>query len=239
MLNSPLGGKYMIKSPLGNSQRRVAIDWWLAGGIDAANCIAAYQPKGAADYATSKVNLANSGTYDAYEGTAPDWDAVNGWDFVAYDDLKHLWTGIIPENDQTWSMIVRFSDSTQDRTQAVAGCTNIDGTGSLFIITRRQASDDMIFANGDLLVCGSRQSSGISAIAGTNCFHDAVNLGSIPSGWTVPANEIAIGGRNRSSGAGGKTLYTASFDGCIQAMAIYDIDISAYVAELTTAMNAL
>ncbi len=45
------------------------IPWWLAGGIPAENCIAAYQPKGAASYAASKVNLANPGTYDAYEGT--------------------------------------------------------------------------------------------------------------------------------------------------------------------------
>jgi len=61
--------------------KKTAIDWWLAGGINAANCIAAYQPIGAADYATSKVNLANPGTYDAYEGTAPDWSAVTGWTF--------------------------------------------------------------------------------------------------------------------------------------------------------------
>jgi len=38
--------------------------WWLSGGIAAANCVAAYQPKGAASLEASYVNLANPGTYN-------------------------------------------------------------------------------------------------------------------------------------------------------------------------------
>ena len=58
--------------------------WWLAGGIAAANCVAAYQPKGAASYAASKVNLANPGTYDLVKITNdPDFDAATGWTFDA------------------------------------------------------------------------------------------------------------------------------------------------------------
>ena len=55
--------------------------WYLSGGVSAANCIAAYQPIGAVDYAGSKVNLANLGTYDANnEGThVPTWDVTTKW----------------------------------------------------------------------------------------------------------------------------------------------------------------
>jgi hypothetical protein len=57
--------------------------WWLSGSIPAANCIAAYQPKGAASYAASKVNLANPGTYNATDGAAfPSWDTAVGWTFA-------------------------------------------------------------------------------------------------------------------------------------------------------------
>ena len=58
-----------------------AVDWWLSGGISAANAILAYQAKGAASYAASLVNLANPGTYDAYAGSAPTWAAGTGWVF--------------------------------------------------------------------------------------------------------------------------------------------------------------
>ena len=55
--------------------------WWFAGGISPANCVAAYQAKGAASYAASKVNLANAGTYNLADIVAPSWSAGTGWMF--------------------------------------------------------------------------------------------------------------------------------------------------------------
>jgi hypothetical protein len=82
--------------------------WWLSGGIPAANCIAAYQPKGAASLAASYVNLANPGTYNAAPGVAPTWDAVNGWIF---DGISQYLKG--PIVDQlTGSFVIRFSNIT-------------------------------------------------------------------------------------------------------------------------------
>ena len=43
-------------------------NWWVVAGR---TCVVAYQPKGAATYAASLVNLANPGTYDAVEVDAP------------------------------------------------------------------------------------------------------------------------------------------------------------------------
>jgi hypothetical protein len=102
--------RYTAKDSVGRiNTRRVAVvsaDWWLSGGISAANCIAAYQPKGAVSYAASKVNLANPGTYNATEGTAPAFDTAVGWTFNG--TTMFLETGIVPDlSAQAWSVIVR------------------------------------------------------------------------------------------------------------------------------------
>ena len=78
----------------------VASDWWLSGGISAANCDFAFRAKGAADYAASKVNLANPGTYNASNGAAyPSWSSA-GWAFTyansEYLDVSGLASGDRP-----------------------------------------------------------------------------------------------------------------------------------------------
>ena len=87
-----------------------AVPWWLAGGVDAANAWAVYQPIGAASLADSYVNLANPGTYDAAPGVAPTFAAETGWTFAAARS-QYLTTGIVPP-DSTWTYICRFSDCT-------------------------------------------------------------------------------------------------------------------------------
>lgn len=80
--------------------------WYNATG-DITSCIAYYQSRGAASYADSLVNLANPGTYDLSEGTAPPWDAMRGWKF---DNAlqSYLQTGITPESD--FSYVVKFAN---------------------------------------------------------------------------------------------------------------------------------
>jgi hypothetical protein len=80
--------------------------WWLAGGIDSANCIAAYQPIGAASYAVSLTDLSGSGN-DVIEITAPDWTTTNGWSFDGSTALKQ------PDfafDTETFAVVMRFSD---------------------------------------------------------------------------------------------------------------------------------
>ena len=89
---------------------RAASGWWLSGGISAANCKAAYAPKGAASLVASYSNLNAPGTNDAAPGTAPTWDATNGWIFNGTN--QYLTTGIVPAAG--YSMIVRFSNLTSD-----------------------------------------------------------------------------------------------------------------------------
>lgn len=58
-----------------------ASTWWdLDGTIT--SCVAAYQPKGAASYAASKVNLTGNAVYNLSDGAAyPSWNSATGWLF--------------------------------------------------------------------------------------------------------------------------------------------------------------
>lgn len=209
-------------------QRVAGGGWWdLDGAIS--GCIAAYQPIGAASYAASKVNLANPGTYDATEGDAPSWTVDNGWDFDAAND--YLDTGITPENDQTWSMIIRFDQATTGNLW-IAGVYETT-TAGFGIKAGNLAQTYTQFYNGQRLEVLGMTNSGVLAIAGSNAFKDGSDVGDIGSGGGSITNQIAIGGVYSVG------VIAALFDGRIQATAIYDIDISAYVSDLTTAMNAL
>lgn len=66
-----------------------AAPWWMAAGVTP---IVAYQAKGAASYAASKVNLAQPGTYNATEYVAPSWDAATGWSFNGTDQALRVST---------------------------------------------------------------------------------------------------------------------------------------------------
>jgi hypothetical protein len=82
--------------------------WWLAGGISAANCIAAYQPKGAADLATSYVNLNAPGTNNAAPLTgAPTFNAALGWVGVAGCTGLRVSTWVTPAPSNIMSVVVR------------------------------------------------------------------------------------------------------------------------------------
>jgi hypothetical protein len=208
--------------------------WWLSGGIAAANCIAAYQPKGAADLAASYINLANPGTYNAAPGVAPTWDAVNGWIFPGN---KYLKTGVIPVvTSQSWSAIVRASGITGTTNNYIFGCYVTAPTpDALFYIVSRPTSFTQ-FANGGVgkLFLSRNDPAGIFAMAGKNCYFDGLLLGSDTGGnGGTPALEIYIGCVNLN---GSPSSYLT---GNIQALAIYNTDVSSYNTPLYTAIAAL
>jgi len=196
--------------------------WWLAGGIAPANCVAAYQAKGAASYATSLVNLANPGTYNATEGDAPDWDAVSGWKFNG--SSNYLDSGVVPAAG--WSMIVRFSNVPAAQ-KSVCGCT---GTPR-FYLRPYHLSTQRVYGYGSsaLLVTTTISTSGVMALVGGDSgFYDGVNEGSVNFSFTTTTSHVFIG-----------KGYDQFFGGYVQAFALYDTNISSYISALTTAMNAL
>lgn len=93
-----------------------ANNWWEVAGK---TCLVAYQPKGAASYAASLVNLANPGTDDATEGVAPSWDATDGWTFNG--STQYLNTGVGPGVVNAASVFIRYSDAGQGATPHLFG----------------------------------------------------------------------------------------------------------------------
>lgn len=100
---------------------------WLAGGISAANAIAIYYPVGAADLASSYINLANPGTYNAKPGSAPSWSAARGW----YGASWNLQTnGLIPASG-TWTFLVWYTAGTQDSYRSLFGCEDSGNSSAI------------------------------------------------------------------------------------------------------------
>ncbi len=215
-----------------NSQAKKAGDWWLAGGIDPDDCIAAYQPKGAASYAASKVNLANSGTHDLSDGTAyPSWDASKGWTFTKANS-QYLISDINPAAGN--STIVRVANVNK-YSGIIYGGFNYDGG------VGKNAEYIEILTEGKTRFGKGRNSadnsgvlaSGCYAIAGYKCYKNAelkVTISGVWDGGTV--YPMHIGRRNGN-------VAIVYFGGDILAFAVYSIDISSYISDLVTAMNDL
>jgi hypothetical protein len=208
-----------------------ASGWWLSGGISAANCIAAYAPKGAASLAASYTNLANPGTYNAAPGIAPTWDVTNGWIFT---NSPYLTTSVVPVNDQSWSMIIRVSN-TASAPDYACGMGHSAGGFRGFGIAPRYSDGKIYYDNGGEVGFTGGITSGVLAIAGNKPFRNgSAESGTIATAAGAFSGAIYIGAWNFNGSA-------ANFlDGNIQALAIYNTTLtSGQVASLTTAMNAL
>jgi hypothetical protein len=233
MIRGALGSRYGI-SPLGRGVIRPASGgWWLSGGIAAANCIAAYQAKGAADYAASKVNLANPGTYNAADGAAnPTWDGTNGWKFDATSS-QYLNSGVTPEDDRTWSAIIRFSNDGLIGYSVAYGC-RIVSPDVRFGLSNAWGTTHAVWSGAQSTKYPpGKLSNGVHIIAGEKSFYNKTEETGTFTSSSVSFLPIYIGCWNQASTAANfATLY-------IQAFAIYDVDISSYVNDLTDAINAL
>lgn len=217
------GGIYGGLGQLGASARTAA-QWWLAGGISAANCLAAYLSKGAASLAASYVNLNNPGTYDAAPGVAPTLGA-DGWGFNGID--KYLTTGIMPTNAK--SMVIRFSEFTAYR--YLAG--SFDGTRYFGIIPWNPY---YLFINGDDQSCktGTVAAAGVVGFAGAVAYQNGLALAAPLIVGAPSTNAITIGARN--NGATRSNFYA----GNILAAAFYSSILTApQFAAVSAAMAAL
>ena len=230
---TPLGSRYGILSPLGRSVRRAAAGgWWLAGGIAAANCVAAYQAKGAASLAASYVNLTGNATYNAVAVETPEWDATNGWKRLSGTGILN--SGVAPASS-AWTIIIRFSNVSEGTPgyQYVMGEAQ---SGKRMIIGNYEGASRRSYYNTDLLkIEGGAITSGVSCIAGQTGYYNGSSDGTIPGEWT---------------GAATSTIYIMACNGLgeqyandniyVQAAAIYNATLtSEQVSALTTAMNTL
>lgn len=206
------------------------VPWYLSGGVAAANCIAAYQPIGAASLAASYTNLANPGTYDAAPGVAPTWASATGWTFNGFS--QYLTTGVVP-TATSWSMIVRISNAVVVGDQCAAGSRN-GGTG--FELWHAGAGGTgRAYVNGAaLLVSGVDIATGILAFAGKTAYLNGATDGTIGAGTTLPTGGIWIGATNNLS------ISAYGLEGNLLALAIYNTTLTALqVAAISAAMAAL
>ncbi len=102
----------------------VATPWYLAGGVELAHNVVAFQPRKAATYAAGLINLTHPTLYPAVDVAAPGWDGESGWIFPSTRN-KYLQFGPITYTDQMTAYI-RFS-----------GLVVPDYDNSLFGVTNR------------------------------------------------------------------------------------------------------
>jgi hypothetical protein len=213
----------------------MAAGWWDNDGA-ISGCVAAYQPIGAASLAASYVNLANPGTYDASPGTAPTFNASTGWTFNGTS--QHLLTGVVPANDQTWSVLVRLSDgATQGGGGAAAfgSYRTLGGVRRFYYITH-YVDNNAYVANGGQSARSTGIDSGVVGFRGAQPVRNGSDDGAaLAAGAAGAHGPIALGSANNPDD--GVKLY---WSGKIQAIAIYNATLAAgEIATLTTLMNAL
>ena len=217
-----------------------SIPWYLKGGIPKANCIAAYQPKGAASYAASKVNLVNPGTYNLTDGANfPAWDTAIGWTFTrANSEYLTIGGGTGPLLKPT-TMMVRFikADSGTSRTffASVNGNASyhmlITGANKITVNSQNTAAigtSTSIYDDANAHVVAFTYSS-----AGVYAFYEnGVIDGTNTNDQAITRDIEQIG----ASGAPGVECY----GGVIESMVIYNIALTAtQIVAVGSAMAAI
>lgn len=202
-------------------------DWWTIPGQ---TCVAAYKPIGAADLATSYVNLANPGTYNAAPGVAPGLSA-GGWTFNG--SSQYLTTGIVPATG--WSMLVRLTqDGAGNNVQMVGGAA--DDTASGFSIWLARGTTSAVWIHGSSWSSAISSMSGVYGIAKQSGYFDGAEISTGGSATLSTSRGIFIGQHN----VAGAVYNPYYLSGTIAAVAIYSTTLSAAdVAALTTRMAAL
>lgn len=230
-----LGSRAAMGYVLGRGAGAAAAQWWLSGGVSAANCVAAYQPKGAASLAASYSNLANPGTYDAAPGVAPTFDTATGWTFAAG---QYLITGIDAATKPI-TMIVRATVTSLAAPRAYIGASNNGGyefransgssTATLYLLQQNVAliggSTGTITVNANATVAATYSAAGAWAL-----YIGGSTSGGGTNNKTMTSGVLWIG-----RGANGEQMI-----GSIQAVAIYNTTLSAaQVAAISSAAAAL
>ncbi len=207
---------------------RTSSAWWVVTG---ATVVAAYQPKGAASLAASYVNLANPGTFDAAPGTAPTWASGTGWTFNG--TTQYLTTGVIPTNDQTWSLLIRFTSQTGNGVAIAFSRTGGGGIDFGFYVPASGVSFSYYSGNSYDETAGGR-TSGVAGIAGATAYFNGSSIAAIPPNSGTATNGLYLGAANLDGTPG---LYAGVI---IQAVVVYSTTLSGGdLASLTTRMNAL
>lgn len=158
--------------------------WWDGGGLIGC-CIAAWAATGAADYASSKLDLTGNGNH-LTEGVAPSWDAVGGWGFNG--STQHLLTGLTPAGDQSWSAIVSFH---------MGGVGYLTGSrnagGEFFGLMCQTGANLVLYRNGGGVTVAPNLAAGTLTVAGSQGYRNGVAEGGAIASWVGTPTACALG----------------------------------------------
>lgn len=208
-----------------------APDWWDPNGVGL-SCIAAYLAKGVANYAASLLDLTGNGNNLVEGNGAVPWAAGTGW-AVVEAAAQYFNTGLVPANDQSWSMFVQFAGLVNFG--LIAGQSS--GVNRYFFLRPDRGAGSLVYANGTNLIVAPNLLAGNTGVAGNQGYRNgAIDGGAIGAGAGVSVQNIFIGCYN--NGGIPANFITAN----IYAVAIYDGGAAAVQAEaaaIAAAMAAL
>lgn len=208
----------------------VAELWYLAGGVALANCKRAYAAIGAASQAASYVNLANPGTGDAAAVGSVSWSAAAGWG-AFLSATAYLTTGYTQPANTNFTIIIRYSGGLNG-TYALSVCTDNSGLLNLGIFA--SLGGGVFYAHNAQATRAPQLAAGVVGLAGGQPYRNGATDGASLVAASATWRTLHIGKYNPTSGA----VY--SFPGNIQALAIYDANLSAaQMLAISTAMSEL
>lgn len=182
--------------------------------------------------AMSYYNVANPGTYNAAPGTAPAWAAATGWTFTAASS-QYLTTGVVPANDQSYSLLVCYNAAIFATSTIFAG--TFEASGGLSIFSYLAGADKRWRArNGQALNSTTAWANAAAvAICGNALYVNGAAEPGTMGAWTGPATLGLYLGANNIGG-----VPAGHINGVITLAAVWSSDIGAYMASLYTALQA-
>ena len=209
--------------------KAAATPWWLAGGVAASNCVAAWQAKGAASLAASYTNLNYGGSNLLTSAVYPTW-GTNGWVFDG--STSYLDTTVIPSTNMT--VFVRFSGGNQ-----TSGYINLFGSSfgdyALQIIPNYLGNViAAVYGNGSQAVfSGPGVTSGVIAMTHSTLYYNSSVRASFSSTTYAVIPSMLIGAND----IGFPSFY---WSGNVQAVSIYNRTLTSNeVVAITTAITSL
>jgi hypothetical protein len=190
---------YGVEVSQPSAAEAAAGDWWDPdGSIGAANVAHALAAAGAESLAASYLRLAGDEGFPNIDpavvgGVAPTWDAVNGW---AFNGAKYLKTGIVPTNDQAYSLLVKFTGAVLQAANSMTIAGMYEGLkGGLVVQLSNIAGNTNQFYNGLTVVAVAPAAlSGVLGVAGNQGYLNGAAVGgALPAWGGASARAIYIG----------------------------------------------
>lgn len=132
-------------------------------------------PGGPANYAATLTDQASGVVLLEGNGAVP-WGAATGWGFVTIA-LQYFDTGLVPANDQSWSMFIQYANDTSNDAR-LAG-KNDGGVSRIFQVRIRQGANIMQPANGAQTPIAPHLATGNYGVSGDVGCRNGVTEGAI------------------------------------------------------------